>query len=257
MAKTPVVGVVANLKEADGNPLHAVGERYLQAIAWGAEAQAILIPVPEETQDLSALLDLVDGLFFTGDPSNVHPAEYDGAEPGPDMRLDRQRDAHALPLIRLALERALPLFAVCRGFQELNVALGGTLHARVHERTDALDHRADMSAPLDARYGLAHPVEVAPGGLLESLVPGPRFEVNSLHSQGVDRLAPPLRAEAHAPDGLVEAVSVAQAGAFALGVQWHPEWRVRDDPVSAALFAAFGRALRARRSEGAAQSARR
>ncbi len=162
-------------------------------------------------------------------------------------RKDPARDATNLPLIRQAIARAVPLLAICRGIQELNVALGGTLHQEVHALAGRIDHRSDKSLPSHERYRAAHPAAVAAGGVLQALLGGARaIEVNSLHGQAIDRLAPGLVVEATAPDGTIEAVSVAGAPAFALAVQWHPESGVHDNPVSRSLFAAFGAACRAR-----------
>jgi putative glutamine amidotransferase len=142
------------------------------------------------------------------------------------------------------LERGIPLFAICRGFQETNVALGGTLHQAVHEVDGQNDHRAPAGADAAVQYGPAHPVEVLPGGVLAGILGNERIEVNSIHGQGVKRLADGLRVEARATDGLVEAFSKPSAPAFNLGVQWHPEWQAASNPVSRALFAAFGNACR-------------
>ncbi|MBF0394998.1 MAG: gamma-glutamyl-gamma-aminobutyrate hydrolase family protein, partial [Alphaproteobacteria bacterium] len=151
-----------------------------------------------------------------------------------------------LPLARAALAAGVPLLAICRGIQELNVALGGSLHARVHAVPGFDDHRSDPSRDLDSQFGPAHRVFLTPGGLLAKLAEATSAEVNSLHGQGIDRLAPGLIVEARAPDGLVEAVRVEDASAFALAVQWHPEWNFRSNPLSAAIFRAFGAAASAR-----------
>jgi putative glutamine amidotransferase len=152
-----------------------------------------------------------------------------------------------LPLIRRALELGVPLLAICRGIQELNVALGGSLHQHVHEVAGRSDHRSDKSVPLAERYGPAHPITLTPRGILQGLLDGAAtVEVNSLHGQAIDRLAPGLAVEALVPDGTIEAVRVVGVRGFALGVQWHPEWRVLDNPISRRLFAAFGAACRAR-----------
>ena len=198
---------------------------------------------------MQAIFSLCAGIFLPGSPSNVHPDRYGGVPPRPDVELDLQRDAHTLPLIRACIERAVPLFCVCRGFQELNVALGGTLHQHLHEVAGRFDHREDKQADLPARYGHAHEIELVEDGFLAELLaqqaPGRRFRVNSLHAQGVDRLAPGARVEARADDGTIEALHIPSA-AFALGVQWHPEWRCWEDPISQRLFAAFGQAVRRR-----------
>ena len=145
----------------------------------------------------------------------------------------------------------MPIFCLCRGIQELNVAFGGTLHQHLHELPGKIDHRADHSAPLDVQYGPAHTVSLVAGGLLETLTGFAAIEVNSVHGQGIDRLAHRLILEAVSRDGTIEAVRVKDAKTFALGVQWHPEWKVRENPVSLAIFRAFGEAVRARKAERA------
>jgi putative glutamine amidotransferase len=187
----------------------------------------------------------VDGLLFTGAPSNVAPRRYAGEEPRPGTLLDEARDDTSLSLLKAAIEGGKPTLCICRGFQELNVALGGTLQSHVHEKEGALDHRANENAPLSVQYGPAHAVRIAPGGLLAALLGPADVRVNSLHSQGIAKLAPGLFVEARAPDGLIEAVSLPGAKGFLLGVQWHPEWNQAGDPVSRAIFQAFRRALAA------------
>ena len=158
---------------------------------------------------------------------------------------DENRDATTLPLLEAAIAKGVPTLCVCRGFQELNVALGGTLYQHVQEVPGRFDHRENKNADLDTQYGPAHDVTVQDGGLLSKMVREKTFKVNSLHSQGIDRLAPSLRAEAIAPDGQIEAVSMPGAMGFLFGVQWHPEWKWAENPVSRAIYSAFGEALRA------------
>jgi putative glutamine amidotransferase len=159
---------------------------------------------------------------------------------------DPARDATTLPLIRKAVSASVPIFGICRGFQEMNVAFGGTLHQKLHEVAGHLDHRDDTSQPLEVQYGPAHEVTLEPGGLLRSLTPAERIQVNSLHNQGIERLGSELAVEARAPDGVIEAFRVRDARGFAVAVQWHPEWKVMANPFSRALFAAFGQASRER-----------
>jgi putative glutamine amidotransferase len=226
------------------HPFHAVGEKYITAVRDGAQTLPLLIPSLDPAIPPTEILSAVDGLFFTGSPSNVAPARYNGEAPREGTWLDEKRDDTALPLLKTAIEKGVPTFCVCRGFQELNVVMGGTLYQHVQEVPGRMDHREDKKAELDVQYGPAHDVRVGDGGLLSKLLPEKTFRVNSLHSQGIDRLAPSLFAEATAPDGLVEAVSMPGARGFLLAVQWHPEWKWRDNPVSRALFGAFGAAIR-------------
>ena len=230
------------------HPFHAVGEKYIAAVVQAADCLPLLIPVLETPLDVAEILTRVDGIFFPGSPSNVEPHRYSGPASVPGTLHDPHRDATTLSLIPRAIEKGVPVFGVCRGFQEMNVALGGTLHQRVHEIEGLDDHREDKEQPLDVQYGPAHDVVLEPGSLLRKLAGRDRVEVNSLHWQGIDRLAPDLAIEARAPDGLVEAFRVKSAADFALAVQWHPEWKVMSNPFSQALFAEFGKAARARKS---------
>jgi putative glutamine amidotransferase len=220
-----------------------VGEKYARAILDAAEGLPLLIPALAEELGLDDLLQRVDGILFTGSVSNVEPHHYSGVPSRPGTLHDPARDATTLPLIRTAVSKGIPVLGVCRGFQEMNVALGGTLHQRVHEIEGHLDHRDDESQPLEIQYGPAHDVILEPGGLLHRLARADRVRVNSLHSQGVDRLAPDLAIEARAPDGLIEAFRAPKT-AFTVAVQWHPEWQVMESPFSRALFAEFGAASR-------------
>jgi putative glutamine amidotransferase len=246
--RPPLIGVPACLaRRDDGFGFHQVGDKYVDSVLDGAGGLPVLIPALGARLDLDAMLAPLDGLLITGSPSNVEPHHYGGPPAPPDSPNDPARDATTLPLIRRALERAVPLLAICRGVQELNVALGGSLHQEVHALPGRLDHRSDKSVPPGERYRPAHPITLTPGGALETLLDGASsIEVNSLHGQAIDRLAPGLAVEALAPDGTIEAVRVVAARAFALGVQWHPEWRVLDSPTARRLFAAFGAACRAR-----------
>jgi putative glutamine amidotransferase len=243
-AAVPVVGIVCDHRMIGPHPFHAVGEKYITAVRDGAQTLPLLIPSLDPAIPPTEILSAVDGLFFTGSPSNVAPARYNGEAPREGTWLDEKRDDTALPLLKTAIEKGVPTFCVCRGFQELNVVMGGTLYQHVQEVPGRMDHREDKKTELDVQYGPAHDVRVGDGGLLSKLLPEKTFRVNSLHSQGIDRLAPSLFAEATAPDGLVEAVSMPGARGFLLAVQWHPEWKWRDNPVSRALFGAFGAAIR-------------
>jgi putative glutamine amidotransferase len=243
-AAVPVVGIVCDHRMIGPHPFHAVGEKYITAVRDGAQTLPLLIPSLDPAIPPAEILSAVDGLFFTGSPSNVAPARYNGEAPREGTWLDEKRDDTALPLLKTAIEKGVPTFCVCRGFQELNVVMGGTLYQHVQEVPGRMDHREDKKTELDVQYGPAHDVRVGDGGLLSKLLAEKTFRVNSLHSQGIDRLAPSLFAEATAPDGLVEAVSMPGARGFLLAVQWHPEWKWRDNPVSRALFGAFGAAIR-------------
>jgi putative glutamine amidotransferase len=242
MSRSPVVLVPACNRWLGDHPFHVAGRKYVD---FARLAGALPLVVPRlEPHEIDEALDLADGVLLTGSPSNVHPSAFGEEVHDPSLPLDPERDAWTLPLIKRALARGVPIFGICRGTQEVNVALGGSLHQAVQEAPGLADHRETESAPLDEQYGPAHEVDVVRGGALEAAVGLPRFEVNSLHGQGVKTLAAGLRVEAVAPDGLVEAFSMPGAPGFMLCVQWHPEWRAADNPVSVRLLRAFGAAVR-------------
>ncbi len=241
--RKPVVLVPACNRMLGEHPFHVAGKKYIDAVRL-AGCQPLIVPTAE-IDELDALLAIADGVLLTGSASNVHPGYFDEPVHDPDLPLDLDRDAWTLPLIPRVLARGLPLFAICRGFQEVNVALGGTLHQAVQEVPDRHDHRAAKNASAEVQYGIAHEVVVQPGGVLARVLAEPSIHVNSVHGQGADRLADGLRVEALAPDGLVEAFSVGAARGFNLCVQWHPEWQAATNTVSMRLLKAFGAACEA------------
>jgi len=242
--RRPRVLVPACHREVGGLPAVYVTQKYLDAIAL-AGCNALVVP-HWDADDLPALLQDVDGVLLTGSPSNVDPALYGQSLQDPALAADARRDAWTLPLVRTAIASGVPLLGICRGLQEINVALGGSLHQALHEVPGLHDHRADHGGGIESIYGPAHEVELMAGGLLSHLVDGRRIEVNSIHGQGIARLGTGLRVEARAPDGVIEAISAPDAPAFTLAVQWHPEWRAAGNEVSRALLGAFGRACSAR-----------
>jgi putative glutamine amidotransferase len=236
-----IVGIPACAKTISDIPFHQTPARYAQAVIGVVGAVPVLIPPLGE--QMLALLDELDGLLLPGSPSNVHPSHYDGGETEtPDFH-DLERDRTTLPLIRAAIAAAIPVLAICRGIQELNVALGGTLHQRVHTLQARLDHRGG-AGKLETRYGPKHRVTVT--GSLARIVQADSIEVNSLHGQALDRLGNGLVVEARAPDNTIEAVAMPAAPGWLLGVQWHPEWGFAGNPHSVAIFTAFGDACRNR-----------
>lgn len=245
MSPTPVVPVVlltACNRWLGEHPFHVLGRKYADAVRL---AGALPLVVPRlEVPEIDTALDLADGVLLTGSPSNVHPSAFGEAVHDPALPLDPDRDAWTLALAARALARGVPLLGICRGAQEVNVALGGTLHQAVHSVPGLADHRAPEPASAEEQYAPAHAVEVVPGGVLEAIVGLPQFQVNSLHGQGIRALALGLRAEAFAPDGLIEAFSMPGAAGFNLCVQWHPEWRAAGNPVSMQLLRAFGAVVR-------------
>jgi putative glutamine amidotransferase len=245
-ARKPIIGIPADRRLLGNHWFHCVGEKYIAAVAQASGAVPVLIPALGPELEFETLIAGCDGLLLTGSPSNVEPHHYKGTPSAPGTWHDPERDATTLPLIPKAVAAGLPLLAVCRGFQEMNVAFGGTLHQKLQELPGFSDHREDSSRSLDEQYAPVHEVSLTPGGTLARLSGANRIMVNSLHSQGVATLAPPLEVEARAPDGVIEAFRVRDARSFAIGVQWHPEWKVMADEFSRALFAAFGAASAAR-----------
>ena len=242
MSRPPTVIVTSCNRPLAGHVVHFAGQKYVDAVRLAGALPLIAPPMAPE--HLGALLDGADGLLLTGSPSNVHPSHFDQALHDTTLPLDPDRDAWTLPLVRLALQRGLPLLAICRGAQEVNIALGGSLHQALHEVPGLQDHRDDDTLSLDLQYGPAHSVEVVAGGPLQQITGLAGFEVNSLHGQGVARLAPGLQVEAVSPDGLVEAFSLPTAPGFNLCLQWHPEWQAAANPVSMQILQAFGQAAR-------------
>ena len=236
----PVVLIPACNRMIGVHPFHVAGKKYIDAVRL-AGCLPLIVPFVHASE-VDELLDHADGVLLTGSPSNVHPSHFGEEVHDTTLPLDIDRDAWTLPLIPRALQRGIPLFAICRGFQEANVALGGSLHQAVQEVPGQRDHRGATEGPAELQYGLAHEVHVEAGGLLASIVDQAEFQVNSVHGQGVKRLATGLRVEARAPDGLVEAFSMPEARSFNLCVQWHPEWQAAHNPISLKLFKAFGAA---------------
>src|SRR5438270_345974 len=222
-------------------------EHYPNAVMDAVGGRPLLIPAIGPKTDGGAVLDRLDGLLLTGSPSNVEPFHYGGPPSQEGTLHDPDRDATTLPLIREAVRRNMPVLAICRGIQELNVALGGTLHQRIFEMPERFNHKRrqrPMTIPDNERYGPAHSVALTPEGSLARLAGATEIMVNSLHGQGIDRPAPDLVIEAVAPDGQIEAVSLPTAR-FVVGVQWHPEYKPLENPFSRALFAAFAQACHA------------
>ena len=245
MTPLPRVGLPTDHKQIGAHPFLAVGEKYVRAVVDGAGCLPLLVPTLDPVLPLRDVLAGLDGLLLTGAVSNIEPHHYSDESSYEGNLLDPRRDATNLPLIPLAIEMGVPVLAICRGFQEVNVAFGGTLYQKVHEQPGFMDHRENKDDPLDVQYGPAHDIALVPGGVLAGLAGDTRATVNSLHGQGVRRLGEGLVVEAQAPDGLVEAFRH-DGPAFVLAVQWHPEWKVRENAFYLATFRAFGDACRAR-----------
>lgn len=240
----PLVAVSTDVRFFENYTWHAAPAQYLEAAITAAGVFPVLVPSFGDRLDLGTLLASVDGVMLTGSKSNVHPALYGGDAGERNGPYDEARDATTLPLIRAAIEHGVPLLAICRGIQELNVALGGTLATEIQEGEGMMDHRAPQSDSQDERFAIRQPVAIRSGTCLADVFGPGEILVNSVHRQAVGRLGSRLEVEAVAPDGTVEAVSVSGAKAFAVGVQWHPEYWAASDANSARIFRAFGDAVR-------------
>ncbi len=241
----PLVAVSTDVRQFENYTWHAAPQQYLEAAVSVADVFPVLVPSFGDRLDLDQLLAAVDGVMVTGSKSNVHPSLYGGDASEANGPYDPARDATTLPLIRKAIERGVPLLAICRGIQELNVALGGTLATEIQEREGSLDHRAPVSDNQDERFAIRQRVSIKPDSCLAGVFGAGDIQVNSVHRQGIGRLGSRLQVEAVAEDGTIEAVSVRDSRAFAVGVQWHPEYWAKSDEASARIFRAFGDAVRA------------
>ena len=245
MHKTrPLVGLPADTYEKDGFLFHSLGDKYVRALTDVSDVEPVMIPAFIDTDNLDDLLGHFDGVLMTGAVSNVHPPHY-GEDASTDHEpYDHHRDATTLKLIKAVIARGIPLFCICRGFQELNVVMGGSLETELQRGDGRLDHRAPKSEDVDVRYAPAHAITLTKGGLLSHILGKPETKVNSIHRQGIKRLGAGLQIEAVAPDGVIEAISVKGARAFAFATQWHPEFKAAKNPDSVKLFEAFGDAVR-------------
>ena len=253
----PLVGIscCTKLFGIYGMPNHAASDTYVRAVDQVVGGVPVLIPANGSTADIATLLDRLDGIILTGSRSNVQPSLYGGPPHADGTPEDAQRDNTTLPLIRAALARGTPVLAICRGLQELNVALGGSLHQRLQDLPGRMDHSTPLHPDPRVRTGKAHEVRIVPGSWLHRVAGVVALPVNSLHNQGIDRLAPGLVVEAAAADGTIEAVRCVSCPGLAVGVQWHPEYDFATDAVSRAIFAAFGAVLHAVGRAGALAAA--
>lgn len=250
----PLVAVSTDIRQFENYIWHAAPHQYLEAALSQARVLPLMVPAFGERIDYDALLSRVDGVMLTGSKSNVHPALYGGDASEANGPYDEARDSTTMPLIRKAIERGVPLLAICRGIQELNVALGGSLATEIQDGDGMWDHRAPQSDSQDERFAIRQSVRIKEGSCLAGIF-GPReIQVNSVHRQAIGDIAPRLQVEAVAEDGTIEAVSVIDAKAFAVGVQWHPEYWAAKDRASAQIFEAFGDAVRAHEARRAGLS---
>ena len=241
----PVIGIscCTKLFGEYAMPNHAASDTYIRATDQVVGAVPLLIPANGPAADIDTVLARLDGLMLTGSPSNVDPSLYDAPVHPENVKHDRARDAVTTALIRAAVAEGLPTLGICRGLQEMNVAFGGSLHQRVLDLPARLDHSSPKHPDFSVRVGNRH--EVSLTGEIRAIAGEDRIIVNSLHHQAIDRLGDGLIIEGLAPDGTIEAIRVDAPG-FALGVQWHPEYDFETNPISRAIFRAFGRALLAR-----------
>ncbi len=244
MMTRPVVGIIGNFYFLDDNyPVHSTGTMNTEAISQVANAIPLIIPSDPRHFSSEELMESCDGFLFTGGKPNVHPEEY-GEEPTPAHgHFDRNRDRVTLPLIRACEKRGQPILGVCRGFQEFNVAFGGTLHPEIRDLPGIMNHRMPPQGTLDEKFALRHTVDFVEGSVFEKIMNAKNVRVNSLHGQGIKVAGPRVVIEGYAPDGTPEALSVKASTGFTLAVQWHPEYNATNDPVSVGLFKAFGKAL--------------
>ncbi|UUX48001.1 gamma-glutamyl-gamma-aminobutyrate hydrolase family protein [Nisaea acidiphila] len=242
----PLIGVTACHQEGEDHSTQRVSEKYVTCVPEPTGGLPLIIPALEEGQlDLDSLVAHLDGLLLTGSPSNVEPHHFNGPESVEGTQHDPRRDGVTLPLIRKAIEAGVPVLGICRGIQEMNVALGGTLHQRIFDFDDTFDHRMRRDVEFDRKYRPAHEIRMTSGGLLARIAGSETALVNSLHAQGIDKPGENVVVEAVAPDGIVEAISMPSAKAFVLGVQWHPEWPRPIEGINRKIFEAFGEACRA------------
>ncbi len=244
--RKPVVLMSMGAQERKGHDYQVMTHKYIVPLVELAGCVPVLVPTCCGTEDLEQYLSMADGVYLTGAGSNIDPALYGQENLTPEKPQDKDRDLFDLPLIRAALDRGLPLFGICRGMQELNVALGGDIYQTVHDQPQFGDHREDSDDPVEVQYGDSHQINLVPGSWLAKLMGQEQIPVNSLHGQGLKTLGKGLEPLAHAEDGLVEAIHAPGLPQFTLGVQWHPEWQAAQNPYSVRLFQAFGDACRAR-----------
>jgi putative glutamine amidotransferase len=246
--RNALVLLTADIREIQGFHWHAATTVYVDAVSGLTGAIPVIVPASSEL-DVRSLLSVAHGVVATGSRSNVHPSNYGVDAAGEYEPYDVGRDSMSLPLLRAAVEAGIPVLAICRGMQELNVVLGGTLETEIQNKSGRMDHRAPVSDDQDQRFAKRHSIELLSGGILAKLFGERNIQVNSLHRQAIADLAPSLRIDALAPDGVIEAVSGGTTKGFVLGVQWHPEYWALKDTSSRKIFELFGEAVQTYQSE--------
>lgn len=255
-ARRPLVGIIGNqFLINDQYPAHAGGTMNSEAVSAAAGCMPLLIPADPRFVSVEELMERCDGFLFTGGRPNVHPENYGEAATEAHGDFDRARDAIVLPLARACADVGQPFFGVCRGFQEVAVAFGSTLHPEIRDLPGRDNHRMPPDGTLEEKFELRHKVRLSEGGRFHQLFGAREVMTNTLHGQGLLRAGERVVIEGHAPDGTPEAIWIKDAPGFTLSVQWHPEWNAVNDPVSRALFGAFGDAVRdwAAQREGSPQ----
>ena len=241
----PVIGIISNQHIInDEYEVQAAGVINVAAVAQVADGLPLMVPADPDKVPLADLLEACAGFVFTGGRANVHPEEYGEEETPAHGAFDRNRDRVVLPLIRALVERGQPFLGICRGFQEVNVAMGGTLYPEIRDLPGRDNHRMPPDGTLEEKFALRHNVEFSQGGVFHRLMGAQSVPTNTLHGQGIKSPGPRVVVDGHAPDGTAEAIYIDGAPGFTLSVQWHPEWNAKADPVSRPLFEAFGAACR-------------
>lgn len=240
----PVVGIISNSHLInDQYETHAGGKMNTAAVAEVSGCVPLLIPSDPRYVSVAELLEICDGFLLTGGRPNVHPEEY-GEEPTPAHGdFDRCRDSITLPLVRACVERGQPVFGICRGFQEVNVAMGGTLYPEIRDLPGRMNHRMPPDGTIEEKFELRHIVKVTEGGPFHKMFGATEVMTNTLHGQGIKTAGQRIVIDGLAEDGTPEAIYVKDAPGFTASVQWHPEWNAAADPVSRPLFEAFGEAV--------------
>jgi putative glutamine amidotransferase len=241
----PVIGIISNPHLInDQYQTHAGGKINSEAVAGVSDCIPMLIPADPRYMSVQELMEVCDGFLLTGGRPNVHPAEYGEDPTDAHGEFDRARDAITLPLVRACVESGQPFLGICRGFQEVNVAMGGTLYPEIRDLPGRMNHRMPPEGTLEEKFELRHAVTLTPGGVFHKLFGAPEVMTNTLHGQGIKTAGSRVVLDGHAPDGTPEAIYIEGAPGFTLSVQWHPEWDAANDPVSRPLFQAFGDAVR-------------
>ena len=242
----PVVGIIGNQHLINEiYPAHAGGVLNTEAMSCGSGCLPLLVAADPRFVSVEELMETCDGFLLTGGRPNVHPEEYGEEATEAHGAFDRARDAIVLPLVRACVERGQPFLGICRGFQEVNVAMGGTLYPEIRDLPGRMNHRMPPDGTLEEKFALRHKVTLSEGGRFHKLFGATEVMTNTLHGQGINRPGARIEIEGHAPDGTPEALYVKGAPGFTMAVQWHPEWDAANDPVSRPLFTAFGDAVRA------------